>query len=382
MADQEAVLKLIDQIYEAALEPARWSTVLTEWAELLSCQGGIIFAHDKKARVEDLLGLARIDETMWREYQDYYATVDIGVEELARRPHGSTVLDVGVSTEKLVKSEFFNDFWRPWGLRHNIGVTPLTDENRLVVTSFYRSPRMGPFNDEERRLFEALTPHLKRSMQIHRQVSHLDVAAATVGDALDRLPTGVLLLDAQGRLLTINRAAEAIVSARDGLLLKHGCLAAVRPSESRLLTRLIDQAARAAQGNALHPGGIMTISRPSQRRPLEVFVTPLRPGENGGLFPVDSKGSAIAVFISDPELQMEIPGDTLQRLYGLTPAEARLAAKLGSGISVQEAADQLGVTKETARGQLKQVYAKTDTHRQAELVRLILSGLSGLVRTD
>jgi DNA-binding CsgD family transcriptional regulator len=48
--------------------------------------------------------------------------------------------------------------------------------------------------------------------------------------------------------------------------------------------------------------------------------------------------------------------------------------RLGNGDSVEQIADELGVSRETVRSQLKRVFAKTGTHRQAELLRLVLAG--------
>jgi DNA-binding CsgD family transcriptional regulator len=77
----------------------------------------------------------------------------------------------------------------------------------------------------------------------------------------------------------------------------------------------------------------------------------------------------------------------LMSLFGLTTAEARLASLLAGGAALDEIAGQLGIARETARNQLKAVFAKTETHRQGELVAL-LSQLtaelrdSGLRQTD
>jgi DNA-binding CsgD family transcriptional regulator len=66
-----------------------------------------------------------------------------------------------------------------------------------------------------------------------------------------------------------------------------------------------------------------------------------------------------------------LPQSSLNRLFGLTPAEAGLASRLASGESLASAADALGMAKETARVHLRAVFTKTDTHRQAELVSLL-----------
>jgi DNA-binding CsgD family transcriptional regulator len=61
----------------------------------------------------------------------------------------------------------------------------------------------------------------------------------------------------------------------------------------------------------------------------------------------------------------------LERLFELTPAEARLAWLVGAGCGLTEAAERLGVSPHTARTQLKCVFAKTATGRQSQLVRLL-----------
>ena len=79
------------------------------------------------------------------------------------------------------------------------------------------------------------------------------------------------------------------------------------------------------------------------------------------------------VFITDPMRRQEAPSDLLMRLFGLSSAEGRLLEKLVSGRSVKQAASDLGITGDTARSYLKVIFQKTDTHRQTDLVRLVLS---------
>ena len=76
--------------------------------------------------------------------------------------------------------------------------------------------------------------------------------------------------------------------------------------------------------------------------------------------------------ISDPESCQQLPLDSLRRLFGLTPAEAALAAAMGRGVALADYAGNAGITTGTARKLLKQLFAKTDTHRQGELVSLLL----------
>ena len=88
-----------------------------------------------------------------------------------------------------------------------------------------------------------------------------------------------------------------------------------------------------------------------------------------------------AILVSPPDDAPLVSTDTLRSRYGMTPAEANLAALLVSDLSLDQAADSLGVKIGTVRTRLKQVFAKTGTNRQASLVRLLLTE-AGAVRGD
>jgi DNA-binding CsgD family transcriptional regulator len=77
------------------------------------------------------------------------------------------------------------------------------------------------------------------------------------------------------------------------------------------------------------------------------------------------------VFIRDPERQEATRTDLLMQLYGLTPKEATLAAKLAKGKYVEQAAEEMGMKYETARTHLRHIFRKTETSRQTELLLLI-----------
>lgn len=84
------------------------------------------------------------------------------------------------------------------------------------------------------------------------------------------------------------------------------------------------------------------------------------------------------LFISDPELQPRLGLEPLRKLYGFTPAELRLAERLVLGCDLKTAADQLQITKETARGYLKRIFEKTRVKRQPDLVRLLLTSVANI----
>jgi DNA-binding CsgD family transcriptional regulator len=169
----------------------------------------------------------------------------------------------------------------------------------------------------------------------------------------------------------LNRAAETIVASDDGLRVGRNGLSAARSDENRSLQRLIAEAAATGMGAA----GAISLSRPSGAQPLPVLVAPFAGKRlaEGPFWP------AAIVFIGNPEQEGRGPTDLLQRLYGMTHAEASLAAILLQGRDLAEAARELGVTMNTVRTQLRCVFDKTGARRQAELVRILLRGPAGLL---
>ena len=77
------------------------------------------------------------------------------------------------------------------------------------------------------------------------------------------------------------------------------------------------------------------------------------------------------VLLTDPKGESRGDPEHILQLMGLTPAEARLAARVGRGISPQDAAPDLGITAQTARSSMKAIFAKLDVSRQAQLAQLV-----------
>ena len=183
-----------------------------------------------------------------------------------------------------------------------------------------------------------------------------------------RLPLGVLGLDRTGRVVTQNHAAQSMLGRGDGLFLRRGHLVAARAAESTGLHRLVLDACR-RNGDGLC-GGALEVSRMSSSRPFGVLVTPL---QAGGLPRVNGLPAAVA-FITDPDNQAQTWRELLHRLYGLTAGETEVALLALGGKSITEVAELRGVTHNTVRTHLKQVFSKTGARSQADLVRFLLSG--------
>ena len=152
---------------------------------------------------------------------------------------------------------------------------------------------------------------------------------------------------------------------------EHGPHASL-PRDDAALQDLIASVISARPGH--ERSGFMAVSRPSGSRPYAVMMTALLPPT-----PETTGADAAAVlFVTDAESSDVSTVAVLRSVYALTHAEAELVQLLVSGRSLEEVAKLRGVTMNTARSQLKHVFAKTDTRRQGELIRLIVTGVASL----
>jgi DNA-binding CsgD family transcriptional regulator len=278
---------------------------------------------------------------------------------------------------ELEHSAFYREYMKPQGLALESPLCHLmasAETRPLAGMTIYRREGCRPFGPADFELLDLLVPHLGRAYRIHRRFGDARHEQRALREVLDRLPSGVILLDKDSRAVLSNRSADQILALEDGIRLDHGRPRLDDAAQDRAFQQLLAEAAqlRALRGRSY--GKTLSVLRPSGRRSYPLMVGPLLAPPPG----TDLREAVAIVFIADPEGSQISTTEVLEGLYDLTPAEADLLRLLAEGRSLEEVAEQRGVTMNTARSQLKQVFAKTDTRRQGELVRLVLTGVASL----
>lgn len=223
--------------------------------------------------------------------------------------------------------------------------------------------RIPPQDSRFEEIYSALRLHLHRALEMQRRFKEFESRQIGLEDALNRLTTGVILLDSRLMVIFANSCAHKVLEERNGLLLRDGMLAAQSRSDSMKLGQTLQEILGILKPH--RKNGVAWISR-SGKRPL-VVVT-LRIGTTNRL------AAAIAVYLSDPDSGMLPDPDLLRQLYRLTPAESAVVLQLLQGNRLETSAQALGISLNTARTHLKRALNKTDTRRQADLIRLLLTG--------
>ena len=371
MLSERTIFDLIGLIYDAASDSTRWPAFLEKFRQASKASGTNLFVQDLRSQELGLTAAVGMDPSYQRSYESYYKTRNVYLIQGNRLLRTASVrLSPEMCPDAIaLRSEFYNDWIAPQRQRHGMLGVVFRQQSLTSMCGAIRAKSAEPFGPEERSLLRALMPHLQRAISLHRWIADLEAHKAAAADALNHWSLGVILLDNYGRILLLNRKAEEIVSQRDGLALGADGLHATLPRETSALRGLIRDAIVTQMGKGGNSGGAIAVSRVSCKRSLNLVVAPVFSQTSLAA----SKRATAAVFVTDPEEQDKTNEVLLQHLYSLTPAEALLAGLLASGEDLKRAAETLRVSMNTVRTQLKKVFEKTGTRRQAELVRLLLT---------
>ena len=178
--------------------------------------------------------------------------------------------------------------------------------------------------------------------------------------ALDALAFGAIICDDRSGIVLVNAAADALARAGSGIVLglRGHALCALKPCETKRLSRLIHDAAR---GRA---GGVLRLTGQDGAPGLLVLVTPLRLDER-------YNDRYALVSLRSAQDRPAFSEETLAALFQLSPAQAEIALALYNGRTPDEIAAERGVRISTLRSHIAEILARTGTESQRELVRLL-----------
>ncbi|PWR25925.1 helix-turn-helix transcriptional regulator [Zavarzinia aquatilis] len=348
---------LIDDLYSAAWLPELWPRVLDRISGLADAHGAVFFAIGNGE--PRWVGNATGSRVMEAYLEGGWQTRNRRAERAAALNHPGFLGDLDIFTmEEIARDPLYTEFFRGLGLGWCMGTTVFSPSGEILVLNVERRYEKGPMSRAALEALDPLRPHFARAALMASRLQLERAVTTTKALEMVGLPAAVIAPD--GVALAVNSLFDSLgthVVAR-----AHGRIG--------LHARGADQLLQAAITELGRPGGgsIHSIPLPASEdaAPLIVHLVPVR-REARDLF-----GRAMGIFVATPIMAgPNLPTALLQGLFDLSPAEARIAGLVGSGMTPEAAAKALGVGKETVRHHLKSVFAKTGTGRQAELVALL-----------
>ena len=371
MPDEGMIRNFIDLIYQVAVEPTAWPRL----ERIGSAVGEVssLAHHDREFREPIDVWLAHYNSACVELRLRHYARPETNpVVRAAPRSspcawfRAGSSSPTGNSRDPACQATLIAQ-----DLYHGC-IAPLhRTEPLLSALEVYRPRRARDFAASELRMLGRLVPHIANALRVNWCVGASQTHQRQAEEALNQLNAGLFLLENDGQIVFANRMAQALLRKGDEIKAREGKLVATRQRDHALFSEFIVRAA--GQATDIHTVQAIRIERDAGRRPLQTWAAPLP--RHPGNFLRQSSPSDLMLVVIDPELSAAPPIEALRALYGLTDAEARLTCALLEGTQFEDYAERVGISMNTARTHLKSVFAKTDTDRQAELMRLLSRSL-------
>ncbi len=374
---ENRIFELIGSIYENANDPTPRGLQRTylDIAEMFSCgPGGIILRNEEYDRFN--LAVGDTPREFLREYEVHYQELNPFRKTLKNmRPGASFFRSNFMGDQEFAKSEFYNDCLRKIDI-FEYASFPLVKSRGITAGLALTRPRSRPrFNSSERKALAILQPHLRNAMAVHMTFADAKNENRTIMSALTGMQQSVIVVDKDHKVRFASERAEKGLLVKDYLHIdSKGKLRACSPSDDKRLSKLLSGVFNLCADNIANHGGALQISRAGDPRALHVRVTPYLAHSFLG---TGTEAMAM-IFVHDPHTSRKTQESVLTQLFELTKAEAHLASILAEGKTIDEACGILGIAQNTAKTHLKHIFAKTNTHRQSELVKIVISGLANL----
>ncbi len=362
--------KVLGLIYEAALEPDRWTDAIAAVASSVKAEGGQILLWDERsggAAFTRSVGSGASDQAhVDRLYNDYYGIIDPRRNHAMTLPVQQWMACHHICDDRFVaRSEFYQDYFIPvLDSRYMCGTRLAGEQGLHAMLAIARraGPQARPFNDAALAQLKELTPHLSRAARLQLQIAGLRRDLTVRESALSHLSVPLFVMTRDAVIRFSNSAGERMIGTpSSGLFSKTGRLCARSADEETRLKAAVADAVDARVGASLLIGA----GSPS---PVLCTVIPL--SERSGL-PAGDQVPMALVLIGDRRIDRAEEIRMVQAIFNLTPAESRLALGLASGRSLDQLAGDYGVAMATVKAQLQSVYTKVGVNRQGALISLL-----------
>jgi DNA-binding CsgD family transcriptional regulator len=359
-----AVGELIGRIYECAIDPGQWDDTLAaiiaqlsppEWDVAMLVWERLDPPGCRYVGTSNLIPMAR------EIYRAMFAGRTPWTRRLWTLPAGRVVdTDEIMPRSEILESDFYRKFLHTWNIELAIGV--VVDRLRAEKLALIMPGPPGPPLDGLKRGLRLLVPHIQRAVRISRALGEANLRATAAQSALDMSPEAVVALTADLKVMNANAKAQDLIEAGWARI---ACdrFAFAEGKAQRHLAALA--AAAPPTCDAFHATG-------ADGSTLAVLATRLT-AQTADTLGGRIEGAAILVTIGLGARAPLIAIDRLGAWYGLTPAEARLAAGMAAGTTLQDYANRRAVSMNAIRFLLKGIYRKVGVETQGQLVARLRS---------
>jgi DNA-binding CsgD family transcriptional regulator len=373
MTDSSSFDYIVSSIYNAASGRAEWRIALEAITDSLSLWGAQLIGLDKRSgTLMFSLEGGRHPPESTLDYLRHYHSLNPRVgPSLALAPgqwlHCHELFD----DDYVANSPFYQEFLIPYGGRYLSGTKIIDNDDVLILLGAMRGNGSLPLNREEIAYLERVKHHLVEAMGIYLHLRQTYAEAGIGKQLLNEFRYPMMLVDANRSIWFRNKAADQILDAIEYVASAGDLLRCRDPEDDKKLlfaVRSLELESPPAAAHKPVDRAFIRIRKANSSRGVAVYVIAIRPAAVMGTF---GHTPLALVLFHDPDVQSELDPFIVAETFGLTPAESKVAVRLARGADVDEISHDTGVSINTLRTQLKSIFGKTGTSRQAELTALL-----------
>ena len=372
MATSAAINAAIEKMYGSALKPDEWPLALTSISDCFDGAGCLLFFQKSDGVYSTLNSPGILDAANARFVSEGWNRRDlraIRAQEAGTFGMKTTVGDYDVVTpEEMETHPYYAEFLAPFGLRWFLAASISPHPDVFAVLSVQRLNHQPNFSASERKLLESLARHAEQSLRLSCRLMQAEVANVVLGDALERVGCGVVLVNGEGTAVFHNVAGAPYSDLlRSEPRLAH-CYADSAPT-NRLQVRF-NQIVKGDLSGDAYPAAPVLLAGGQDATRSVAYLLPVTNSVRSMLEETFCDVRAILIVVSQNTAAPADPS-VVRDILGVTLGEARVASLIGAGMSPRDVANALGITEDTARTVLKRVFAKLNLSKQSQLTSLL-----------
>ncbi len=357
--DQATIHGAIRGLYEGILDPGAWQQSLRALTEMAGTAHASIMVWDTTSDQVTVNEVVNPVEELFVAYENDFQAIDPAKAFAPRLTPGAWYIDArDLGPQAMARHPFYCDFFNKFELRSYIACLVERQPHYEVYFSMQRALSQEAFSGEDTRKLDWVVPHMRSAIAMRDRTLALSTMASLSTRLIERLSCAVAVYTAERRLLLANAAGERWARRLDP---------SGKTSEWHLSRHFTDMLQAACDPE--NPLGAQAArALDNQGNQAEILVLPL-PATHA--FASQWQRPAAMVVVHEAGAPSALLDTVMRGLYGLTPAETRLASRMATGEGLPEASRQLRIRHETARTQLKSIFLKTGCASQAQLTHLL-----------
>ncbi len=375
--DPHIISKLIGLVYAAGRDPAQWQKAIDAITDTVPGVTGHLQGYDQFSKTMPSQLTSNMTDEALKPFVERVPEINLWWDTMGHLPVGQALsTDVHCPIPTIQNSEFYTDWLHPNDIASCVGCFLFREDSRMAALGFHYSEKQNEvMTPKVMELVTLLAPHMQTAMEMNRELLTGHNATEKL---IDKLKKPAFLLESDRQILYMNPAAEQVLQQQRGWRSNvTGKLDLLDRQQAHPFARLVKATANVHHLREPNSLGILPFELDSEteKNPNTAFVTPALNGGFASSNPLafllgEQYAQALVVLTFRKDKNKETAQHLSKVFPDLTPTEIKIMAALTAGETLEDYARSAGVVVGTPRKQLKEIFKKTGTGKQGQLVAL------------